>query len=635
MLRLLEYLGLPEKMSNIRNVALFLCIGLCSALKVNIGEDPTSNNGEAFASLQEDEKCPTTVPIHGKRDANTGITSYTFKYAVAPRWEEGTLVEIPSEGEPLDASKEGEKCLQGYCAACGWKIEGDVSFSEIQNGAMGSEDCLFLSLFVSDKEKATGKPMPMVFHIHHGQGIFGFKAELGEVKHVVEKGIVAVTANMRMGGLGTFAHPEVEQPNLQISDVINALRWVQKYACIVGGDPNRVTISGSSSGGAMASALIASPRATGLFSGAWINSPVGLGYNGFHTKSKEVFHEKHVKPCMKAAGCDSLACMKAIPGKELVSKFITDRECSLSRYSPKVMQEGADAPGAPFDGEIIPFMQDAACKGTLANANVPVVIGTSLNEMDTLKWQLGTHMEEKIKEVFGKEMDRANIQEDAKTCMTQKLLVQQDQQSTMEDSQFQLGPYLWATKNSPQTGPRWHFTITAPASKSGRSWHTQAELMVWNATLKDSSTMYASLAKQFIFENASPDLREYIAENFQHFIQTGKVKDPNWEQTSSVADDQLGGLPSNDLNNHPASTMTRQYHHSHAAIKAMHSIICNKKVPEPEQDKLNLKSCVADPVKDGGVSMYQRAKYWQDNMWSELVNLKSTFTFVTGMLSAR
>ena len=47
--------------------------------------------------------------------------------------------------------------------------------------------------------------------------------------------------------------------NYGLSDVITALRWVQCNAKAFGGDPDRVTLYGCSSGGAAVWSLIASP----------------------------------------------------------------------------------------------------------------------------------------------------------------------------------------------------------------------------------------------------------------------------------------------------------------------------------------------------------------------------------------
>lgn len=42
-------------------------------------------------------------------------------------------------------------------------------------------------------------------------------------------------------------------------DILLALKWVKKYIKYFGGNPNRITVMGQSSGGAMVSSLLVSP----------------------------------------------------------------------------------------------------------------------------------------------------------------------------------------------------------------------------------------------------------------------------------------------------------------------------------------------------------------------------------------
>lgn len=77
-------------------------------------------------------------------------------------------------------------------------------------------------------------------------------------------GIVTVSLSYRLGfdGFGWIADAPT---NRGVLDMIAGLEWVQANIGAFGGDPEAVTISGQSAGGAAVLALLSSPRAQGLF----------------------------------------------------------------------------------------------------------------------------------------------------------------------------------------------------------------------------------------------------------------------------------------------------------------------------------------------------------------------------------
>ena len=76
---------------------------------------------------------------------------------------------------------------------------------------------------------------------------------------------VVVTVAYRLGMFGFFAHPELEQLNFGLQDQVAALRWIKNHIAAAGGDPDKVTLMGESSGANDIDFLIGSPAATGLF----------------------------------------------------------------------------------------------------------------------------------------------------------------------------------------------------------------------------------------------------------------------------------------------------------------------------------------------------------------------------------
>ncbi len=87
-------------------------------------------------------------------------------------------------------------------------------------------------------------------------------------------GAVVVTFNYRVG-LEGFGYVEGTPPNRGLLDQVAALEWVRRNVRAFGGDPDRVTVFGQSAGGGSVAALLAMPRADGLFRRAIAQSVPG------------------------------------------------------------------------------------------------------------------------------------------------------------------------------------------------------------------------------------------------------------------------------------------------------------------------------------------------------------------------
>ena len=87
----------------------------------------------------------------------------------------------------------------------------------------------------------------------HGGGFFmgsGGPSHFG-ANYLLDKDIVLVSGNYRLGILGFLSTGDSVAPgNFGLKDQLFALKWVQKNIQFFGGDPKKVTIFGSSAGGA-------------------------------------------------------------------------------------------------------------------------------------------------------------------------------------------------------------------------------------------------------------------------------------------------------------------------------------------------------------------------------------------------
>ncbi len=147
-----------------------------------------------------------------------------------------------------------------------------------QPGPFGSENCLFLNVYRPQPQFGGGPPrsLPVMVWIHGGSLTSG-GGDFYDPTPLVQKGVIVVTINYRLGYLGFFAQSALDAEghlagNYGLMDQQFALRWVQKNIVGFGGDPNRVTVFGQSAGGYSIYAQLASPTASHLFRGAIVES---------------------------------------------------------------------------------------------------------------------------------------------------------------------------------------------------------------------------------------------------------------------------------------------------------------------------------------------------------------------------
>lgn len=93
-----------------------------------------------------------------------------------------------------------------------------------------------------------------------------------------EGDVVVVTFNHRLGVDG-FGQLEGAPANRGLLDQVAALEWVRANIAAFGGDPDRVTVFGESAGAGSIAALLAMPRAAGLFRRAITQSAPGTFFS--------------------------------------------------------------------------------------------------------------------------------------------------------------------------------------------------------------------------------------------------------------------------------------------------------------------------------------------------------------------
>ncbi|MCX5561644.1 carboxylesterase/lipase family protein [Streptomyces sp. NBC_00038] len=141
---------------------------------------------------------------------------------------------------------------------------GAFGMDALSRDAAGDGDWLTVNVWSPEPDPGAG--LPVLVWIQGGAYVIGTSGlpEYDGGRLSREGGVVVVTFNYRLGIEG-FAQIEGAPANRGLLDQVAALRWVRDNIRAFGGDPDRVTVFGESAGGGSIAALLAMPRAAGLF----------------------------------------------------------------------------------------------------------------------------------------------------------------------------------------------------------------------------------------------------------------------------------------------------------------------------------------------------------------------------------
>jgi para-nitrobenzyl esterase len=239
----------------------------------------------------------------------------------------------------------------------------------------GSEDCLYLNIFRPLKIQS---PLPVMVFIHGGGNTVGassdemFGKTIYDGSRLAGDGSVVVTFNYRLGALGFLAHPDLKaadglEGNYALLDQIQVLKFVKENIAAFGGDPQNVTLFGESAGAINALVLLASPRASGLFDKAIIES-------GFINELSLAAAEKQGTAFAQTAGClgsNVGPCLRSLPVSDILAA------------SGKLSAAALGTAGATIDGVVLKqgVLETIAAGQAM---HIPLVIGTNSEEMRTL-----------------------------------------------------------------------------------------------------------------------------------------------------------------------------------------------------------------------------------------------------------
>lgn len=324
------------------------------------------------------ENAPNVETTAGWVGATSERDSWSWKgipYAEAPtedlRWR------APQDVSPWNGVREaysyGEPCAQKYRAAA----------------LAGSEDCLVLNVW---RPKSKSTQLPVFVWIHGGANRAGSSSTpgLSGANFAVRGQAIFVSMNYRLGPLGWFSHqaledvdPDTNSGNFGTLDIIKTLEWVRDNIEHFGGNPNNVTVAGSSAGGINVLSLLISPRAEGLFhkavsqSGLLAVMPVAEARASGNSMLADIM----VSEEWASSPEEATELLESLPKNAIRSLLKT---ASISSVLAAFSSEGFGGLGNPSviaDGSVILADGYGSFRsGTYPN-KVPLILGTNTGEL--------------------------------------------------------------------------------------------------------------------------------------------------------------------------------------------------------------------------------------------------------------
>ncbi|XP_028134421.2 venom carboxylesterase-6 isoform X1 [Diabrotica virgifera virgifera] len=208
----------------------------------------------------------------------------------------------------LDATKNTKTCYQ---------VQNFLGLEKLQ-----TEDCLFLNVY-TPKKPVHQKNLPVLVWIYGGGFITGSSNfDISGPHYLMENEVIVVSINYRLGAFGFLATDDLSSPgNYGLKDQRLALKWIQNNIEYFGGDPNKVTIMGTSAGAASVTYHFMNPRSKGLFWAGIAGSGSLLTPWAYQKDSKAIAYKlaKAINPSFNpyASTAELVAYLRSVPADVL------------------------------------------------------------------------------------------------------------------------------------------------------------------------------------------------------------------------------------------------------------------------------------------------------------------------------
>ncbi|MBV8451075.1 MAG: carboxylesterase family protein [Deltaproteobacteria bacterium] len=242
-----------------------------------------------------------------------------------------------------------------------------------------SEDCLYLNIWTP--KIAPEARLPVIVYFHGGSNRSGYSQLTPLGPTLSPLGVVVVTANYRLGPFGFFAHPSLTRAsphhtsgNYGLLDQIQTLHWVKENIARFGGNPDRITVMGQSSGAFDICLMMASPSARGLFQQAIMES--GDCQSTLIEDVRAPIHLNQITGTGEGNGEQLAADLGIADGPDAIQKLRSmSAETILNGWKlhPQLTFD------AIVDGSVIPE-QPARIFAEGRQARIPVLVGSNADE---------------------------------------------------------------------------------------------------------------------------------------------------------------------------------------------------------------------------------------------------------------
>ena len=272
---------------------------------------------------------------------------------------------------------------------------------QLSEDEMSEKSSCVLNVWTTDLKAKN----PVMLWLHGGGFDSGTSAWNPGMK-LAQKDVVVVSVNHRLNILGFLDLSAVspkykESGNVGMLDVVQALEWVRDNISRFGGDPSNVTIFGESGGGGKVGTLMCMPKARGLFHKAIIMSGTILNVNN------RDMTQQLGKAVLKQLGISEkdVDKIKDIPYQQLYDAGQRAMAASIGTRKPGTPMMWGFGPTP--DGETL-LQQPFQPTFPEFSTNIPVLIGTTFNELQRLQYDQPLTMDqvrEQLQKTFGDETD--------------------------------------------------------------------------------------------------------------------------------------------------------------------------------------------------------------------------------------